>query len=80
MAKSLMGMISKQHFRITRDSTCIPSIEDTSKNGTYLNGGLLTKGSKSTLCTGDIIAIGSPRVEGNYALFSYVNYYTSYII
>lgn len=60
----LLGLISKEHFKISRDDTYVPYIEDLSKNGTYLNGGLIGKGHMSTLCTGDVIAIGSAKVEG----------------
>lgn len=64
MELNLVGIVSKIHFRISRDKDLVPFIEDLSRNGTYLNGGLLGKGKKSSLCTGDIIAIGNPRLQG----------------
>lgn len=64
MTHNVLNIISKEHFRISRDSTYVPYIEDLSRNGTYLNGGLLGKGNMSTLCTDDIIAIGNAKLEG----------------
>lgn len=74
LAPNMLGFISKEHFRISRDSSYVPYIKDLSRNGTFLNGGMIGKGNVSTLCTGDIIAIGNPKLEGLlYIVFSVIS-------
>lgn len=58
--------ISKQHFIITKEDSCLASLTDMSKNGTFVNGKLVGKNNKCILQNDDEIAIGYKDLKGKY--------------
>lgn len=63
---NMLRIVSKRHFTISReqnDDACTIYLQDTSYNGTFVNGTLVGRGKRIMLQTDDEISIGHPTLK-----------------